>query len=79
MKMEHKTPLLEDRISRQVTLNNQIADLILTLENQVKELRKEYNSGLLAVNELNLLKSLKEKKFALLNLETMQFIEPKFI
>lgn len=82
MKIEHKTSSLEDRIGRQDTLNSQLADLICTLEAQVKELRKEYNkelrkeynSGRLALNELTLLKSLKDKKIALLNLETMQFI-----
>lgn len=79
MKIEHKTPSLEDRIGRQDTLNSQLADLICTLEAQVKELRKEYNSGRLAINELTLLKSLKDKKIALLNLETMQFIQPQFV
>lgn len=79
MNIEHKTPSLEDRIGRQDTLNNQLADLICTLETQVKELRKEYNSGRLALNELTLLKSLKDKKIALLNLETMQFIQPQFV
>lgn len=79
MKIEHKTPSLEDRIGRQDTLNSQLADLICTLEAQVKELRKEYNSGRLAFNELTLLKSLKDKKIALLNLETMQFIQPQFV
>jgi hypothetical protein len=79
MKIEHKTPSLEDRIGRQDTLNSQLADLICTLEAQVKELRKEYNSGRLALNELTLLKSLKDKKIALLNLETMQFIQPQFV
>lgn len=79
MKIEHTTPSLEDRIGRQDTLNSQLADLICTLEAQVKELRKEYNSGRLALNELTLLKSLKDKKIALLNLETMQFIQPQFV
>lgn len=79
MKIEHKTPSLEDRIGKQDTLNSQLADLICTLEAQVKELRKEYNSGRLALNELTLLKSLKDKKIALLNLETMQFIQPQFV
>lgn len=79
MEIEHKTPSLEDRIGRQDTLNSQLADLICTLEAQVKELRKEYNSGRLALNELTLLKSLKDKKIALLNLETMQFIQPQFV
>ena len=79
MKIEHKTPSLEDRIGRQDTLNSQLADLICNLEAQVKELRKEYNSGRLALNDLTLLKSLKDKKIALLNLETMQFIQPQFV
>lgn len=79
MKIEHKTPRLEERILKQNLLNDQVADLINRLEAQLVELRKEYNSGRLAINELNLLKSLKEKKLALLNLETMQFIEPQFV
>ena len=79
MNIEHNTPSLEDRISKQTKINNKILNLIMSLDNQVKELRKEYTSGRLALNELNILKKLKEKKLILLDLESMQFIEPKFV
>lgn len=79
MNIEHNTPSLEDRISKQTEINDKILNLIMSLDNQVKELRKEYTSGRLALNELNILKKLKEKKLILLDLESMQFIEPKFV
>lgn len=77
--IEHKIPTIEERLAIQTALNDKVKELIDIHENAVKELRKEFNSGRLVINELNLMKGLRDKKFALLDTTTMKFIEPKFI
>ena len=77
--IEHNTPKLEERI---VKANNEIefwSNLLARSENEAKEAQKNVNSSILAKNELSLLKNIRDGKYAILDLDKMEFLKTKWV
>ena len=77
--IEHNTPKLEERITK---ANNEIefwSNLLARSENEAKEAQKNVNSSILAKNELSLLKNIRDGKYAILDLDKMEFLKTKWV
>lgn len=77
--IEHNTPKLEERIAK---ANNEIefwSNLLARSENEAKEAQKNVNSSILAKNELSLLKNIRDGKYAILDLDNMEFLKTKWV
>ena len=77
--IEHNTPKLEERIAK---ANNEIefwSNLLARSEQEVKEAQKNVNSSILAKNELNLLKNIRDGKYVILDLNKMEFLKTKWV
>lgn len=77
--IEHNTPKLEERIAK---ANNEIefwSNLLARSENEAKEAQKNVNSSILAKNELNLLKNIRDGKYVILDLDKMEFLKTKWV
>lgn len=77
--IEHNTPKLEERIAK---ATNEI-EFWKKLSEQHRKTAEEYiknvNSSILAKNELNLLKNIRDGKYVVLDLEKMEFLKTKWV
>lgn len=77
--IEHNTPKLEERIAK---VDKEI-EFWTKLHDQYRKTANEYfknvNSSILAKNELNLLKNIRDGKFVVLDLENMELLRTKWV
>lgn len=77
--IEHNTPKLEERITK---ANNNVefwSKLASQYARESSEAKKNVISSILAKNELNLLKNIRDGKYAILDLEKMEFVKTKWV
>lgn len=77
--IEHNTPKLEERITKADTEIKFWNSLLARSEQEAKEARKNVNSSILAKNELNLLKNIRDGKYVVLDLENMELLRTKWV
>lgn len=77
--IEHNTPKLEERIAK---VDKEI-EFWTKLHDQYRKTANEYfknvNSSILAKNELNLLKNIRDGKYVVLDLENMELLRTKWV
>lgn len=77
--MEHNTPKLEERIDAQQRVNKAMLAEITDTMKRVDEFKKQLNTGMLRVNELNLLKNIRDGKWKLFDVEKLDFVDMKWV
>jgi len=77
--MEHNTPKLEERIDAQQRVNKAMLAEITDTMKRVDEFKKQLNTGMLRVNELNLLKNIRDGKWKLFDVEKLDFVNMKWV
>lgn len=77
--MEHNTPKLEERIDAQQRVNKTMLAEITDTMKRVDEFKKQLNTGMLRVNELNLLKNIRDGKWKLFDVEKLDFVNMKWV
>ena len=77
--IEHNTPKLEERLTK---ANNEIefwSNLLSKYEQDMRECKKNMNSSILSKNEIELLKNIRDGKYAILDLDKMEFLKTKWV
>lgn len=77
--MVHNTPRLETRIEEQKEANVLFAKALNEAKATIETYTKQLNSGILRVNELELLKNIRDGKYQIFDTTTMKFIETKWV
>lgn len=77
--IEHNTPKLEDRIAKATNEIKFWSNLLVRTKQEAEEAQKNVNSSILAKNELNLLKNIRDGKYVVLDLEKMEFLKTKWV
>lgn len=77
--IEHNTPKLEDRIAKATNEIKFWSNLLVRTKQEAEEAQKNVNSSILAKNELNLLKNIRDGKYIVLDLEKMEFLKTKWV
>lgn len=77
--IEHNTPKLEERIAKATKEIEFWGNLLARSEQEVKEAKKNVNSSILAKNELNLLKNIRDGKYVVLDVDKMEFLKTRWV
>lgn len=77
--IEHNTPKLEDRIAKATKEIEFWSNLLVRTKQEAEEAQKNVNSSILAKNELNLLKNIRDGKYVVLDVDKMEFLKTRWV
>ena len=77
--IEHNTPKLEERLAEMESILKDYTLELNSITTNRNNVIKNINSCKLALNEINLLKNIRDGKYVILDLDKMEFLKTKWV
>ena len=77
--IEHNTPKLEERLAEMESILKDYTLELNSITANRNNVIKNINSCKLALNEINLLKNIRDGKYVILDLDKMEFLKTKWV